>query len=184
MAIPTLNAVGFCAHYSDQGDWAFDYALKLSRIHSLQLNVFHFLSDPYAGGDDEAEKLWPDERARLAIQKEKELRMYYDDRAGDYLDVGFRLCEHAEWVELHRCLVVREFQVLVLGYIRHGIKFGVHSIEEFAESFISPVVLVGPKKSDQVYLNSRAMLIKDQLALEDTHWKPLGDIVRPTKTGA
>ena len=47
MAIPTFNAVGFCAHYSKQGDWAFDYALKLSRRHSIRLNVFHFLADPY-----------------------------------------------------------------------------------------------------------------------------------------
>lgn len=173
MAIPTLNAVGFCAHYSDQGDWAFDYALKLSKSRSLQLNVFHFLSDPYSCEDDTIEKMRPDDRSRLAIQKEKELRMYYDDGAGDYLDVGFRLCEHAEWTELHRCLLVHEFQVLVLGYISKEIKFGRFPIEEFAEKFISPVVLVGPKGSHQIYLNSRAVLIADKLELEDFEWKKL-----------
>jgi len=180
MAIPTLNAVGFCAHYSEQGDWAFDYALKLSRSHSVQLNVFHFLSDPYGEEDQAIERLHSEERARLAIQKEKELRMYYDNRAGDYLDVGFRLCEHAEWVELHRCLLVREFQVLVLGYIRHGVKFGSGSIEDFAESFISPVILVGPEKRTQLYLNSRAILISDQLSLDDFQWKPLAEILPKT----
>ena len=173
MAIPTLSAVGFCAHYSDQGDWAFDYALKLSKSRSLQLNVFHFLSDPYSSDGDITEKMLPDERTRLAVLKEKELRMYYDERAGDYLDVGFRLCEHAEWTELHRCLLVHEFQVLVLGYITKGIKFGRFSIEEFAEKFISPVVLVGPKNPKQVYLNSRAALMANELGLEDTPWKEL-----------
>lgn len=173
MAIPTLNAVGFCAHYSDQGDWAFDYALKLSKSHSLQLNVFHFLSDPYSNEDDTIEKMGPDERNRLAIKKEKELRMYYDDRAGDYLDVGFRLCEHAEWTELHRCLLVREFQVLVLGYIAKGIKFGRFPIEEFTEKFICPVVLIGPKGPNQIYLNSRAALMANKLGLDDIPWKRL-----------
>lgn len=173
MALPTLNAVGFCAHYSEQGDWAFDYALRLSRLHTLKLNVFHFLSDPYSADDDVVEKMWPDERARLAIKKEKELRMYYDERAGDYLDVGFRLCEHAEWTELHRCLIVHEFQVLVLGYIAKGIKFGRFPIEEFAQKFISPVVLIGPKGPNQVYLNSRAALIADKLGLENISWQEL-----------
>jgi len=173
MAIPTLNAVGFCAHYSDQGDWAFDYALKLSKLHSLQLNVFHFLTDPYSSDNDNVEKMQPDEIKKLSIQKEKELRMYYDKRAGDYLEVGFRLCEHAEWTELHRCLLVQEFQVLVLGYISKGIKFGRYPIEEFAEKFISPVVLIGPKGPDEVYLNSRAALIAEKLGLEGISWQKL-----------
>jgi hypothetical protein len=173
MAIPTFNAVGFCAHYSDQGDWAFDYALRLSKLHELQLNVFHFLSDPYSAEEDITEKMWPDERKRLAIQKEKELRMYYDKRAGDYLDVGFRLCEDAEWTELHRCLLVQEFQVLVLGYIEKGIKFGQFPIEEFAEKFISPVILIGPKGPNQIYLNSRAVLLADRVAFEGIPWKEL-----------
>jgi len=176
MAIPTLNAVGFCAHYSKQGDWAFDYALKLSRQHNLQLNVFHFLADPYNPEDDSAEKLSPAEREKLAIEREKELRLYYDDRAGDYLNVGFRLCEHAEWVELHRCLVVREFQVLVLGYIDYSVRFGAYPIEHFAESFICPVVLVGPEHPEQFHLNSRASIIVDNLGLEDHEWNKIQHI--------
>ncbi|MBD3258170.1 universal stress protein [candidate division GN15 bacterium] len=176
MAIPTLNAVGFCAHYSKPGDWAFDYALRLSRLHQIKLNVFHFLSDPYDPNDDAVENMPQRERARLAIEREKELRLYYDQRAGDYLDVGFRLCEHAEWVELHRCLLVREFQVLVLGYVSGSCSFGHRPIEEFAEAFISPVVLVGPNSADEFRLNSRAALIAGKLGLDSQEWLPIQTI--------
>ncbi|MCB2229800.1 universal stress protein [bacterium] len=173
MAIPTLNAVGFCAHYSDPGDWAFDYALQLSRAHQVRLNVFHFRSDPYDPDDTFADSLSDTERAKLAIEREKELRMYYDKRAGDYLEVGFRLCEHAEWVELHRCLVVREFQLLVLGYVEKDVSFGRRPIEEFADAFVCPVVLVGPDRPDQLHLNSRAELIIDKLGLQPGGWSLL-----------
>jgi hypothetical protein len=166
MAIPTLNAVGFCAHYSEQGDWGFDYALRLTRLHLIQLNVFHFLTDPYGQRGDHADLPSGKELARLIIEREKELRLYYDRLAGDYVDVGFRLCEHAEWVELHRCLVAREFQVLVLPYIHAGATFGRRPIEEFAESFICPVVLVGPDGPDQFRLNPPAKLIQHKLGLE------------------
>ncbi|MBD3401836.1 universal stress protein [candidate division GN15 bacterium] len=171
MAIPTLNAVGFCAHYSRQGDWAFDYALRLSRNHQLKLNVFHFLTDPYAVDDsDRVEQLSPEARARLAIEREKELRLYYDQRAGDYLEVGFRLCDNPEWVELHRCLVVREFQLLVLGYVGPDAYFGGRPITRFADSFVCPVVLVGPDDPRQFHLNSQAQLIAASLDLEGAGW--------------
>lgn len=170
MAIPTFNAVGFCAHYSKQGDWAFDYALKLSRQHSIRLNVFHFLSDPYDASNDTTSTLGEEEKAKLAIEREKELRMYYDKRAGDYLDVGFRLCEDAEWVELHRCLLVREFQVLVLGYVGSSATFGDRPIEEFADAFVCPVVLIGPEHSNKYHLNHQAALIVNKLGIENGSW--------------
>jgi hypothetical protein len=170
MAIPTLNAVGFCAHYSEPGDWAFDFALNVSREHSLKLNVFHFLEDPYGITPDLAKGLNREERSKLAVKLEKELRLYYDQRAGDYLDVGFRLCEDAEWTELHRCLVVREFQILVLGYPHPMATFGGQRIDEFAKSFISPVVLVGPDHPLQFRLNSRAAMIVDKLGLHESGW--------------
>jgi len=173
MAIPTLNAVGFCAHYSEQGDWAFDYALKLSRQYLIKLNVFHFLSNPYDLSDDSASKLDAKAKTKLAIAREKELRMYYDKRAGDYLDVGFRLCEDAEWVELHRCLLVREFQILVLGYVGPQAMFGGRPIEDFAEAFVCPVVLVGPDRSDQFHLNKQAALIVNKLVLDKNSWKTI-----------
>jgi len=170
MTIPRLNAVGFCAHYSEPGDWAFNYALHLARLYQVQLNVFHFLTDPYDPSDNRADLLSHAERAKLAIERERELRLYYDLLAGDYLDVGFRLCEHAEWLELHRCLVVREFQVLVLGYISEHATFGRLPIEKFAEAFVCPVVLVGPERPDQFRLNSPARLIVDKLGMGSEAW--------------
>ncbi len=166
-----LYAVGFCAHYSQPGDWAFEYALKLTQSRSLQLNVFHFLADPYDPADETGKNLSPDERKRMAIERERELRLYYDKRAGDYLDVGFRLCEDNEWTELHRCLLVREFQVLVLANVRSGAMFAGKSLEEFAHSFVSPVVLVGPDRPDQYLLNSRAAMIVPELGLVDKKWE-------------
>jgi len=173
MTIPTLDAVGFCAHYSRKGDWAFDYALRLSRQHSVKLNIFHFLSDPYEPSDNVTEKLSEELKAKLAIEREKELRIYYDKRAGDFLDVGFRLCEDAEWVELHRCLVVREFQVLVLGYIGISATFGARPIEEFAHAFVCPVILVGPDRPGQYHLNNQAVLIVNKLELENGSWETI-----------
>jgi len=170
MTVVTINAVGFCAHYSQQGDWAFDFALQLSRRRETPLHVFHFLSDPYDPNDDRVEHMSAEERAREAISKEKELRLYYDQRAGDYLKVGFRLCEDREWTELHRCLVIREFQVLVLGYVGPSATFAGRPIEEFAHSFVSPVVLVGPNSHDELRLNSRAALIADKLGIPEGTW--------------
>lgn len=183
----TVNSVGFCAHYSDPGDWAFDYALRLSRLHQIKLNVFHFLYDPYDPNDNLANLLSDTDRTRFAIQREKDLRLYYDSRAGDYLNVGFRLCEHTEWVELHRCLVAHQFQVLVLGHIHEGVTFGGRPIEEFAEAFICPVVLVGPERRDQFRLNGPARLIVEKLGLDSETWprsmdcRPYSEVETPVR---
>jgi hypothetical protein len=163
MTTVSLNAVGFCAHYSRQGDWAFNYALQLSSQKSLHLNVFHFLADPYDPNDTTGKGLAYQERERLAIEKERELRLYYDELAGDYLEVGFRLCEDNEWTELHRCLLKKEFQVLVLGFVRTDAMFGGKPILEFANAFVSPVVLVGPNSPNEFYLNAAAALVSEKL---------------------
>ena len=174
MTIPTFNAVGFCAHYSKQGDWAFDLALQISQSHDLQLNVFYFLKNPY-----ESIKSWPthlshDELEKMAIAEEKKLRLYYDERAGEYLNVGFRLCYDDSWSELHRCLMIREFQLLILGYTEYGVRFSGKPIEKFANDFISPVVLVGPENPKQYFLNSRAALLSYKLGISSenhTKWQ-------------
>jgi hypothetical protein len=165
MSTFAVRAVGFCAHYSTPGDWAFDFALRLARERSLRLNVFHFLTNPYDPGARVPEGLSREERAALAIQLERDLRLYYDARLGDYLDAGFRLCEDPEWTELHRCLTKREFQVLVLGHPHEGARFGGVPIEDFATSFVCPVVLVGPSSPLDVRLNEPAALIHDKLGL-------------------
>ena len=167
MTIPTFNAVGFCAHYSKQGDWAFDFSLQLSQLHNVQLNVFRFLKDPYGPNDTWPKHLSHSKIEKLAIAKEKKLRLYYDQRAGEYLNVGFRLCYDDSWTELHRCLMMREFQLLVLGYTESGAIFGSKPIEKFANDFISPVILVGPENPKQFYLNSQAALLSSELGMMD-----------------
>lgn len=168
MTVPALRAVGFCAHYCEQGDWAFSYALRLAQTRRLRLNVFHFLSDPYSPASEPTASLSEAQRLQLAIEKERELRMYYDDLAGDYLEVGFRLCDNSEWTELHRCLVKREFQVLVLGFTSEDAVFGGRPILEFADAFVSPVVLVGPHRPNEFHLNASAVLMVDRLGVGDS----------------
>ncbi|MBD3299459.1 MAG: universal stress protein [candidate division Zixibacteria bacterium] len=170
MTVPHLNAVGFCAHYSQAGDWAFDYALRLSQRNGLQLNVFHFLTDPFDPSDPGPGEMSREDYAKLTIERERELRMYYDERAGDYTNVGFRLCEDNEWTELHRCLLIREFQVLVLGYPVGSGMFAGRPIEEFANAFVSPVVLIGPDNPDHIRVNSRCEMIRDRLGIPDAQW--------------
>jgi hypothetical protein len=173
MTMLSLNAVGFCAHYSAQGDWAFDYALRLSQTLGIQLNVFHFLSDPYDPEDLPPTHLSRAELESLIVDRERELRMYYDERAGDYLEVGFRLCEDNEWRELHRCLADQEFQILILGYPRSDACFAKKPVEEFADSFVCPVVLVGPNHAGQFHLNAGAALIHDKLGLPEGSWEKI-----------
>jgi hypothetical protein len=144
-------------------------------MHGIQLNVFHFLADPYEPTDTTGKGLSPEDRSKLAIERERELRLYYDKRAGDYLEVGFRLCEDNEWTELHHCLLIREFQVLVLGHPKAA-TFAGRPIEEFADAFVSPVVLVGPEHSRRFRVNSRAALIADKLALVNNDWSVIQSV--------
>lgn len=165
MTTVSIDSVGMCAHYSKAGDWAFDYALGVAQRRDVRLNVFYFFADPFDPSDSTGRDLRGEERERLIIERERELRLYYDERAGDYLDVGFRLCEDTEWRELHRCLVKREFQVLVLPCPRAGVTFGARPILDFVEDFACPVVVVGPDAPSQLYLNMPARLISGQLEL-------------------
>ena len=173
MTVPRFNAVGFCAHYSQQGDWAFYYAMRLAQENDLQLNVFHFLSDPYDPEEDTEVKYTRAELSQLAFEQERELRLYYDERAGDFLNVGFRLCFDDSWRELHRCLADREFQVLVLAVPEAGAKFSRKSIEVFADNFVCPVILVGPDRPDQFRLNSSAALWSEKFAISENSWDPI-----------
>jgi hypothetical protein len=173
MSTLTVRAVGFCAHYSPAGDWAFDLALELARARQLRLNVFHFLVDPYDPEARPPNGLSREQCAALAIRLERDLRLYYDARLGDYLDAGFRLCDDPEWTELHRCLTRREFQVLVLGYPHEAATFGGVPIRDFATSFVCPVVLVGPDSPDEIHLNEPAVLIEDGLGLAGRLYVPL-----------
>ena len=174
-----MNGVGLCAFFSRQGDWAFDYALSLARRHKTKLNVFQFLQSPYALRRDvvfvDADKtktatVTPD----LIAEKDKELRMNYDDRLGDYVEVGFRLCEGSDEWELKKCFRRGDYEVLVIGYQAKGADFGgTTTIEEFASRFHAPLVLVGPDAPDHFYVNKKAADMADQLDLPEGKWELL-----------
>ena len=89
------------------------------------------------------------------------------------LEIGFRLCFDDSWRELHRCLASREFQVLVLAKPHPQSLFSRKPIDEFADSFICPVVLVGPDSSEEIHLNSRAALLVDRLGIPTGQWEQI-----------
>jgi hypothetical protein len=173
-----MNAIGFCARFSPQGDRALAYALKLARARELQLNIFHWLASPmrlrrdmvYA---DDAHAHVEPVTEELKVRKERELREYYDPKLGDYVEVGFRLCEGRETVELSRCLHRGEFDLLVVGYEEVGATFGDQTIEDFARGFRTPVVLVGPDAPDRYHLNGPAELILAELEIPGDRWSRL-----------
>ncbi len=160
-----LEAVGLCAHESKQGDWAFDLAFHLAQERNIQLNVFHFLQDPYGEERTDLRAKTRKEINEVIAEREKRLRFYYDDKLGEHLKAGFRVCEGKEWTELRRCLIKREFQIIVVPYLEEGTRFGGHPIEEFAHHFGAPMLLVGPHNPDEIRLNQPARMIADQLLL-------------------
>ena len=170
-----MESIGLCSHYSRQGDWAFDYAFGLASEKEIQLNIFHWLESPFrfrreiVYADSKKEKLVrvTDE---LKAKKELELREYYDAKLGDFIKVGFRLCEGNEGAELARCLRRKEYDVLVMGYIDKGADFGGQVIERFALNYKVPVVMVGPHKPNSFHLNKRAADIVDQLNIKQGSW--------------
>ena len=88
MTTVSIASVGLCAHYSPAGNWAFELALGIATRRDVRLNVFYFLDDPFDPEDRAGEALTPEERARMIVDRERELRLYFDERAGDYLDVS------------------------------------------------------------------------------------------------
>jgi len=175
MTVKRLTGVGYCARLSRVGDWAFDFAFRLAQRHDMRLNIF-FFPDPPCG--PHAARGRHGERLRLAekekIELERQVRLYYDERLGDFLNVGFRLCEGDEEPELLRCLLIRkDYDILVLAYEDRGCLFGARPIEQFAERMACPTVIVGPNRSDELYLNTPARLWTDILELDDGEWLPL-----------
>ena len=106
---------------------------------------------------------------RLVVEKERELRMYYDERAGDS---GGRV----QAVREQRVVGVAPMpgrpgvQILVLGHLGPEARFAWKPMEEFADSFVCPVILVGPDNPRQVQLNGAAALISDKLGLPENAW--------------
>ena len=161
-----IEKIGLVAEYSDKGDWAFRLAFGLARQRNLQLNIFHFLESPYAvpTGCVPAEIQVEALEGKDLIERDRKLREYYDDRLGDYVDVGFRVCEGARHnLELKRCLMQREYQLMVVPYLDYGVPFGNMTIEEFAYRFNAPLLLVGPTHEKEYHCNAAARFLVDNL---------------------
>lgn len=169
MTTMALKDVGFCAHFSRQGDWAFEFALSLAKRLEHRLNIFYFPRLEWPTSNEPADELNQDEIVAL----DRRVREYYDDKLGDFVEAGFRVCEDLVATELRRCLFRQEYQAMVLGYLEHDAPFGSGSIETFAYRFNGPIVLVGPDRPNQLYLNPPATLVSGQLGLTDDDWEPL-----------
>ncbi|MBI5249062.1 MAG: universal stress protein [Desulfomonile tiedjei] len=171
-----MKGIGLRSSFCRQGDWAFDYALSLARHHNCKLNIFHFLESPYTLRRDvvflDSEKketvyVTPD----FIAKKDQEMREKFDERLGDYIKVGFRLCEgNNEW-ELMKCFKKGDYEALVIGYDAKGADFGdATTIEEFSENFRGPVVLVGPDRPDFYHVNREAETRLYELLIPDGKW--------------
>jgi len=176
MTMLRIEKVGLVADYSMKGDWALRFALPIARSANLQLNVFSFLESPYSVPLDSKpaevpEKEWTE---KDIIAKDRELREYYDSRLGDYVEVGFRVCESARHnLELKRCLIEREYQIMIVPYLDFGIPFGNMPIEEFAYRFNAPLVLVGPTHEREFHCNAAGSLVTDALDLPRGSYKTI-----------
>jgi len=174
-----IKAVGFCTHFSATCEWAFDYAFKLARDHELKLSVCRWLDSPYMirrngvyvdNAQQEVAYVTPGLLARLELH----LRQYYEPRLGDYLDVGFKLCEGFYQVELVRCLRREELDMVVMGWRGPEVRVMMEKpLDEFARELTYPMVIVGRDGPDSYLLNARAVAILDFLGLPAGTWQAL-----------
>ena len=175
MTVQDLNGVGYCARLDAVGDWAFQVALSLARRHDVVLDVFFFpepCGEAHPPHGRRGELL--DLSNQTKVELEKKVRLYYEDRLGDFVEVGFRLCEGDEEPELRRCLIMRrDYDVLVLPYPSHAHRFGGRPIEEFAQAMPCPTILVGPDRENRLFVNSPARIWMDRLGLQDADWQEI-----------
>jgi len=179
-----LNAVGYCARMTKEGNRAFRFALDLARRHDAQLDIFIFPTSPCEEHEPRGGRRAPVEISdQDAIDIEREVRLYYDEFFGDYVKVGFRLCLGDEAPELKRCLFDREYDVLVLAYERRLCPFGERPIEEFADRMQCPVILIGPGSGNEIYLNHPAKLWTTDLGLDNREWRSISEVPRGVPRG-
>ena len=125
-----------------------------------------------------ADMAWEKAQPRILSSEEtialdRKVREYYDDRLGDFVNVGSRICEGLVNRELRSCLVEREYQMLVLAYRDAGALFAGRTIEEFAISLPFPVLLAGPERPDQLFANPPALLLSQQRDMQQDDWAPI-----------
>jgi hypothetical protein len=176
MTTPSIEKIGLVYDFSQPGDWALSAALRVARTRRAALNVYDFLESPYEVPHDVAPADLPVSRYDSAtlVRKERELRELFEDRLGDFEEVRFRICESGRHnLELRRCLLHREYQLLVIPYPRTGASFGNMPIEEFAYRFVAPVLLVGPDREDRFRLNPFAAVMDHSSTPLFEGWLPI-----------
>ncbi len=167
MTTMAVKDIGFCAHFSPQGDWAFEFALSLARRLGHRLNIFYFPRLESSVSNRPPERLDDDQLIAL----DRRVREYYDEKLGDFVEAGFRVCEDFVDTELRRCLFRREYQVMVLPHLGDEVTFGEDCIETFAYRFNGPIALVGLDRPDQLYLNPPAEIVSWRLGLVGDEWR-------------
>jgi hypothetical protein len=168
-----IEKVGLVAHYSDQGNWAFHSAFEFARSNNLQLNVFYFLNSFFTMPSDKTPKELetPVFSKEQLIAEERKLREYYDELLGDYVKVGFKICESVRHnFELRSCLMQQDFQILFIPYLYRGVPFGNMPIEEFAFRFNAPVILIGPESERECHINPPAHIASDMDPVTHYQW--------------
>ncbi|MGD9200643.1 MAG: hypothetical protein PVI26_03690 [Chitinispirillia bacterium] len=176
MAKIRIDKIGLVAAYSAKGDWAFNLAYYLAKLYSFQLNIFSFSESPFGHSNSsdilESNVNCLDEKTYISA--ERKLREYYDSMLEDFENVGFKLCNsHKHNLELRKCLLKKDYQLLIIPYLENDIIFGNMPIEEFAYRFIAPVILVGPDEPHEYRINDQAKIIIDSLALPIASWKQI-----------
>ena len=171
-----MQTVGFCTHFTETCEQAFDYALSLCQDKGRTLSICHWLESPYMMRRDEI-YAGPDKKEtvpvteELLVAREHELREHYDHKLGDLLDVKFRLCEGDHQVELVRCLRRHDIDMVVMGYqSRHT---GGRTQEEFARRLNYPMVIVGHEGEQSYLINQQAVAIVDELDLPNGQWRAI-----------
>ena len=178
MTTPNIDKIGLVFDYSKQGEWALSAALRLGRGCPAMLNVYYFLESPYSVPHDVAPAMLPEKHfdSETLVRTERELREHFEDRLGDFEDVRFRICESGRHnLELRRCLLHREYRLLIIPYPHAGASFGNMPIEEFAYRFQTPVLLVGPDREDQLWLNQYAAVVDGSRSLGFGPWLPIAE---------
>lgn len=176
-----MKTIGFCTHFTQTDEWAFDYALSLAHARNWKLTICHWLHSPYSLRRD---MVYPDFKRAGRVQPitpalltslELKLREYYEPLLGDFTNVAFKLCEGLYQVELTRCLRQNLLDLVVMGYQLPTSEDA--SVEQplvtFAQHLPYPMLLIGPQRPDQFWLNAAAYDLIHDLNLAEGHWQLL-----------
>lgn len=174
-----MTTVGFCTHFSQADEWAFEYALNLAKRNQWQMIICHWLESPYSLRRDMVDddlfnpKHTVPVDEKLLVKLEYQLRDYYDQKLGDFTDVAFKLCEGNYQVELTRCFRQNLLDLVVMGYLPHqeAQEHNDKPQELFALELEFPLIIVGAKGPQNYLVNQKALDWKASLYLADGTWR-------------